>query len=144
MTNNIVVEDESTSELEIDTSSELQQDNPFEKELTAEPLEQKTFDDFNNTINEFDSLIDQGKVEEEKTWMDTIIDNKYLVFTTLNVLGICYGTYKFSLLKKQQVDLSKQLLENIERTKELDLNLFKVETYTKYLFKQQQNRWTKR
>ena len=162
MTQIIVEEYESTSELELYTSSELQQNNPFEeKHLDLESEPEKTFDDFNNKINEFDSLIDQVEKKEdassgiteltleqqevEKTWMDTIIDNKYLIFTTLNVLGLCYGTFKFSLLKKQQVDISKQLLENIERTKELDLNLFRIEHYTKYLFQQQhRNKWMKR
>jgi hypothetical protein len=149
MTQIIVEEDESTSELELDTSSELQQNNPFEeKDLDLESEPEKTFDDFNNKINEFDSLIDQAERKEdkqvEKTWMDTIIDNKCLIFTTINVLSFCYGAFKFSSLKKQHVQLSKELLENIERTKELDLNLFRVEHYTKYLLKQQQNKWVKR
>lgn len=156
----IIVEDESTSELELDTSSELQQNNPFEeKHLDLESEPEKTFDDFNNKINEFDSLIDQVEKkkdassgiteltpeQQEKTWMDTIIDNKYLIFTTINVLSFCYGAFKFSSLKKQQTQLSKKLLENIERTKELDLNLFRIEHYTKYLFQQQhRNKWMKR
>jgi hypothetical protein len=125
----IVEEDESTSELELDNSSELQ-NNPFEEE--------KTFDDFNNKINEFDSLIDQ----KEKTWMDTIIDNKDLIFTAINVFGFCYGMYKFKAEKSQ---ITKQLYENTERLKELDLNLFRVETYTKHLLKQQQQqRWIRK
>ena len=161
MTQIIIEEDESsTLELELDTSSV---NNPFkeEKHLYLESESEKTFDDFNNKINEFDSLIDQvekkkdassgiteltpEQQEVEKTWMDTIIDNKYLIFTTINVLSFCYGAFKFSSLKKQQIQLSKKLLENIERTKELDLNLFRIEHYTKYLFQQQhRNKWMKR
>lgn len=147
MTQIIVEDDESTSELELDTSSELQQNNPFEeKDLDLEP-EEKTFDDFNNKINEFDSLINQTERKEEqqeveKTWMDTIIDNKEWIFTAINAFGFCYGMYKFKIEKGQ---ITKQLYENTERLKELDLNLFRVETYTRHLFKvQQQNRWMKR
>ena len=137
----IVDEEDTTSELELDTSSELY---PFDEKTPNPHVEDKTFDDFNNKINEFDSLINQTEKEEEekeKTWMDTLIDNKDLILTTINVVGFCYGMYKFKVEKSQ---ITKQLYENTERLKELDLNLFRVETYTKHLLKQQQNRWAKR
>jgi len=141
----IIEEEESTSELELDTSSEL---NPFYEKTPekVEEVEEKTFNDFNNKINEFDSIIDQAErkeeVEKEKTWMDTIIDNKNLIFTTINVFSFCYGIYKF---KVEKAEITKQLYENTERLKELDLNLFRVETYTKHLLKQQQqNRWMRK
>ena len=50
--------------------------------------------------------------------------------------------YKFKAEKSQ---ITKQLYENTERLKELDLNLFRVETYTKHLLKQQQQqRWIRK
>jgi len=140
MTQILEDDDDTTSELELDTSSELH-NNPFD-EKKSENVEEKTFDDFNNKINEFDSLIDQTQSveEKEKTWMDTIIDNKDLIFTAINIVGFCYGMYKFKVEKTQ---ITKQLCENTERLKELDLNLFRVETYTKHLL-QKQNRWVRK
>ena len=85
----IVEEDESS--LKLDISSKLY-NNPFKSE-NFKKVEEKTFDDFNNKINEFTLLIDETK-EVKKTWMDTIIDNKDWIFTAINVFGFCYGMHK--------------------------------------------------
>jgi len=127
----IVEEDESS--LKLDISSKLY-NNPFKSE-NFKKVEEKTFDDFNNKINEFTLLIDETK-EVKKTWMDTIIDNKDWIFTAINVFGFCYGMHK---LKKENLQITKQLYENTEKLKELDLNLFRIETYTKYLVKKKKD-----
>ncbi len=126
-----IEDEESSVEIELTSSSTL---NPFhEKDATLK--------DFNDRMSEFNSFMDKKEIEE-KTWMDTIIDNKEWVFTAINVFGFCYGMFQF---KQEQVKITKQLFENTEKIKELDLNLFRVETYTKHLLKlQQQHNWVKR
>lgn len=129
------IEDDDSSTEEVDLTSTSRLLNPFhEKDVTLK--------DFNDRMSEFNSLIDKKVEVEEKTWMDTIIDNKELVFTAINVFGFCYGMFQF---KQERVKITKQLFENTEKIKELDLNLFRVETYTKHLLKlQQQHKWVKR
>jgi hypothetical protein len=116
------IEDEST-EVELTSSSDLLNRNPFhEKNVTLK--------DFNERISEFNSF------------MDTIIDNKEWVFTAINTIGFCYGMFQF---KQVQAKITKQLFEHGEKIKELDLNLYQVETYTKHLLKlQQQHNWVKK
>ena len=65
-----------------------------------------------------------------------------LMCKELGIKGyFCYGLYKFKMEKNQ---MNKQIYETNERLKELDLNLFRVETYTKQLLKQQQNNWLRK
>ena len=86
--------------------------------------------------------MDKKEEKKEKTWMDTIIDNKEWVFTAINTIGFCYGMFQF---KQVQAKITKQLFEHGEKIKELDLNLYQVETYTKHLLKlQQQHNWVKK
>ena len=128
------IEDEST-EVELTSSSDLLNRNPFhEKNITLK--------DFNERISEFNSFMDKKEEKKEKTWMDTIIDNKEWVFTAINTIGFCYGMFQF---KQVQAKITKQLFEHGEKIKELDLNLYQVETYTKHLLKlQQQHNWVKK
>ena len=128
------IEDEST-EVELTSSSDLLNRNPFhEKNVTLK--------DFNERISEFNSFMDKKEEKKEKTWMDTIIDNKEWVFTAINTIGFCYGMFQF---KQVQAKITKQLFEHGEKIKELDLNLYQVETYTKHLLKlQQQHNWVKK
>jgi hypothetical protein len=167
----IVQEESQSSELEYEDDSHTSPSeilNPYDEDSPEETDDfkiEKTLDDFHDKIDEFDTIVEkkvhfdklknqiylykpenkivEEKEEEVKSWMDTIIDNKSLIFTTINVLSVCYGVVKFSTLKKQQIQLSKDLFENVERVKELDLNLFRIEEYTKYLLKQQ-NKWVKK
>ena len=129
----VEVEDESSTEVELISTSGLL--NPFqEKDVTLK--------DFNNRISEFNSFMNKKEEKKEKTWMDTIIDNKEWIFTAINTIGFCYGMFQF---KQEQVKITKQLFEYGEKIKELDLNLFQVETYTKKLLNlQQQHKWVRK
>ena len=129
----VEVEDESSTEVELISTSGLL--NPFqEKDVTLK--------DFNNRISEFNSFMNKKEEKKEKTWMDTIIDNKEWIFTAINTIGFCYGMFQF---KQEQAKITKQLFEYGEKIKELDLNLFQVETYTKKLLNlQQQHKWVRK
>ena len=126
-------EDESSTEVELTSTSGLL--NQFqEKDVTLK--------DFNDRMSEFNSFMDKKEEKKEKTWMDTIIDNKEWIFTAINTIGFCYGMFQF---KQEQAKITKKIFEYGEKIKELDLNLFQVETYTKQLLNlQQQHKWVKK
>lgn len=128
-------EEESSTEIELTSTSGLFNNNPFEEKDV-------TLKDFNNRISEFNSFMNKKEEKKEKTWMDTIIDNKEWIFTAINTIGFCYGMFQF---KQEQAKITKQLFEHGKQIKELDLNLFQVETYTKKLLNlQQQHKWVRR
>lgn len=62
---------------------------------------------------------------------ETIAENKEWIFGALGLCWAAYSVYQFVTLQRTQVNLSRQLNDAVERVKELDLNLERMEQFTK-------------
>merc|ERR1712098_4132 len=70
---------------------------------------------------------------------ETIVENKEWIFGALGLCWAAYNVYQFVTLQRTQVRLSQQLNDAVERVKELDLNLERIEQFTKAQIKRNQH-----